>query len=61
MELIYRGTRDGMNSNSFHNKCDYKGPTNIKMIKGIFLEDMLLFNGQVMEIIILPLNLLYLL
>ena len=27
MELIYRGTRDGMNSNSFHTKCDYQGPT----------------------------------
>ena len=27
MELIYRGTRDGMNSYSFHNKCDNKGPT----------------------------------
>ena len=27
MELIYRGTRDGMNSNSFHSKCDYQGPT----------------------------------
>ena len=27
LELIYRGTRDGMNSYSFHNKCDNKGPT----------------------------------
>ena len=27
IELIYRGTRDGMNSRSFHNKCDNKGPT----------------------------------
>ena len=27
MELIYRGTRDGSNSNIFHNKCDNKGPT----------------------------------
>ena len=27
MELIYRGTRDGMNSNIFHNKCDNQGPT----------------------------------
>ena len=26
MELLYRGTRDGMNSNNFHNKCDNKGP-----------------------------------
>ena len=27
MELLYRGTRDGMSSNSFHNKCNNKGPT----------------------------------
>ena len=27
IELLFRGTRDGMNSNSFHNKCDDKGPT----------------------------------
>ena len=27
IELIYRGSRDGMNSFSFHNKCDNKGPT----------------------------------
>ena len=27
MELIYRGTRDGMTSNDFHNKCDNKGKT----------------------------------
>ena len=27
MELIYRGTRDGMQSNVFHNKCDNQGPT----------------------------------
>ena len=27
MELIYRGTRDGMTSNNFHNKCDNKNPT----------------------------------
>ena len=27
MQLLYRGSRDGMNSNNFHNKCDYKGPT----------------------------------
>jgi len=26
-ELIYRGTRDGMTSNDFHNKCDNKGKT----------------------------------
>ena len=26
MELLYRGTRDGMDSNNFHNKCDNKGP-----------------------------------
>ena len=27
MELIYRGTRDGMNSSAFHQKCDNKGET----------------------------------
>ena len=27
MEFIYRGSRDGMTSNNFHNKCDNKNPT----------------------------------
>ena len=27
MELIYRGTRDGVYSNNFHTKCDNQGPT----------------------------------
>ena len=27
MELIYRGTRDGSDSQAFHNKCDNQGPT----------------------------------
>ena len=27
MELLYRGTRDGMSSDAFHNKCNKKGPT----------------------------------
>ena len=27
MELIYRGSRDGMTSQNFHSKCDNKGPT----------------------------------
>jgi len=27
MELLYRGTRDGMLSENFHQKCDNKGPT----------------------------------
>ena len=31
MELIFRGSKDGMNSNSFHNKCDNKGPTYVIM------------------------------
>ena len=26
-ELIYRGTRDGSDSNAFHDKCDNQGPT----------------------------------
>ena len=38
MELIYRGTRDGMTSNKFHEKCDNQGPTItlIKTDKNIF-------------------------
>ena len=27
MELLYRGTRDGMSPDVFHNKCNNKGPT----------------------------------
>ena len=27
MELLYRGTEDGPDSNTFHNKCDNQGPT----------------------------------
>ena len=27
MELLYRGTRDGMSGEAFHNKCNNKGPT----------------------------------
>ena len=27
MKLIYRGTRDGMDYNCFHNNCDNQGPT----------------------------------
>ena len=32
MELLYRGTRDGMSGEAFHNKCNNKGPT-ISIIK----------------------------
>ena len=32
MELIFRGTRDGMTNTAFHNKCDNKGET-ITLIK----------------------------
>ena len=32
MELLYRGTRDGMSGDAFHNKCNNKGPT-ISIIK----------------------------
>ena len=32
IELLYRGTRDGSDSSTFHNKCDNKGP-NICLIK----------------------------
>ena len=36
MELLFRGTKDGMTSEIFHNKCDNKGPTLtlIRNIKG---------------------------
>ncbi len=27
MKLLYRGTRDGMTSKDFHDKCDNKGKT----------------------------------
>ena len=27
MDLIFRGTKDGMTSNAFHDKCDNQGPT----------------------------------
>ena len=27
MKLLYRGTRDGMEANCFHNKCNNQGPT----------------------------------
>ena len=27
MELLYRGTRDGMSAEEFHKRCNYKGPT----------------------------------
>ena len=27
MELLYRGTRDGMSAQEFHNRCNNKGPT----------------------------------
>ena len=27
IELLYRGTRDGMSGDAFHNKCNNKGPT----------------------------------
>ena len=32
LELLFRGTKDGMTSQSFHNKCDNQGPT-ITLIK----------------------------
>ena len=53
MQLIYRGSRDGTTSNCFHNKCDNKRPTIClyKNEKGIYLVDILLFLGQVKEMI----------
>ena len=44
MELIYIGTRDGMTANKFHNKCDNRSKTII-----LYLEDILLFLGQIMK------------
>ncbi len=32
MDLLFRGTRDGMTNTAFHNKCDNQGPT-ITLIK----------------------------
>jgi len=32
LELLFRGTRDGMSNDTFHNKCSNKGPT-ISLIK----------------------------
>ena len=34
MKLLYRGTRDGMNANYFHNKCNNQGPT-ISLFKNV--------------------------
>ena len=51
MELIYRGTRDGMTSKNFHDKCDNKGPTitlykNEKCIFGGYNSGSWLSNGK---------------
>jgi hypothetical protein len=35
LNLIYKGTRDGLTNNSFHSKCDNMGPT-ITLIKSEF-------------------------
>ena len=51
MELIYRGTRDGMTSKNFHDKCDNKGPSitlfqNEKCIFGGYISDSWLSNNK---------------
>ena len=51
MELIYRGTRDGMTSKNFHEKCDNKGATitlyqNEKCIFGGYNSGSWLSNNQ---------------
>jgi len=53
MKLLYRGTRDGMTHDNFHINVIIKDQqlVYLKMIKEIFLEDMLLLIGQVMVII----------
>jgi len=35
LTLLYRGSRDGMNSQAFHSQCDGKGPT-ITLLRGQF-------------------------
>jgi len=32
LELLFRGTKDGITANDFHNKCDNQGPT-VSLIK----------------------------
>ena len=61
MELLYRGTRDGMSADAFHNRCNNKGPT-ISLFKNEngYLEDMLLLIGQVVVVINQLLIVLYL-
>ena len=41
MELLYRGSRDGMSGDAFHNRCNNKGPT-ISLIKN---ENGYIFGG----------------
>ena len=43
LELLYRGTRDGMSADIFHNKCNNKGPT-ISLFKN---ENGYIFGGYV--------------
>ena len=49
MEFLYRGSRDGSKSTDFHSKCDNQGPiiTLFKNKNDIYLENMILFHGQV--------------
>ena len=49
MELLYRGARDGMSVDAFHNKCNNKGPTIslFKNEKDIYLEDIHPLIGKV--------------
>ena len=63
LELLYRGSRDGMYSKNFHEKCDDKGATItlFRNDKGIFLEDIYLYHGKIMEDIKMKIDALFLL
>ena len=62
MELLYRGTRDGMNSKNFHEKCDEKGPTItlFRNDKGNLFGGYLLFLGKILEDIKMKIDALFL-
>ena len=63
LELLYRGSRDGVQVKHFIKNVTIRDPlyAYIKMKKDIFLEDLLLFLGQVMEILMKQRIVLYLL
>ena len=50
MELLYRGTKEGMTNVAFHNKCNNISTTLIlfKCIKGYIFEDILIIIGEIL-------------